>query len=1198
MSTGLTDEEIEALEKQQAPSIGLSDEEINHLEAASKQPQVQGLTDEQMAALEQKSAASIQQETEQPKNIAFTPIFSEDRVKEIAQKRGVDPDSLMNWAGMLGAYIPAGDQMKAITAAANDAGVMASMADDIAIAGFGKKAAVKLIKQFQDNPDAWEQAADDLRQEVEERKSGIRKATELGVGIGTAIASGGATAATRGGTVLKALDMPASLVAGTAGKLTAAPLTALGKIAPNALKPALALGEGVAHGAGGGAALGALGGLAETRGDESLYETGKKVGHGAAEGTIMGAGFGLIGGALQAKKVSNEIAEKFKEANLGKGEVNPTITPDTIKNQLTDKDAIIKDVMEKQASGAFEPPPELKDQVTEKELIKEELTKRGIDLAEYNNALNDVSSYAASGKVESGLKGNIEDIRNFLVQNSNKEFSFSSLYDEAVSMKRTYRDSIASASREVTAANEGADTFAANFARLGDNMQAFSEIGQRLNAPAEVTLSLLSKANQAGKADIMKQMEPLLLGNKDSLSSVIIDAGGSERLQKLLPHLENKPITEATIKEVGKLAGIETSFKDYKAFKAINEFNDRVFSLMKDTYGYKGLERINQEGELYIKQQLKAGDEIPAAWDRELRRLEKEGVNWKKPETLDLENPEVRNLINGLEVTSGQEVRAGEDALNLPLYKKLLGLDGSKGGTVWDIPVKRGSYGQEAGSLMEREREIPTFLREWDPFKLSMSYLNQMATHAATSSIAGEVRALRNLAAVKGDIRSMNTIDTLLTNMRGDKPGSAAAWGDQLMTGINAGLKREAQSDNIARAATAKTLLTVGDMVGTLSSYMHPNLLSGPRAAVQNHLQLVYQLVPEVGFLNGGQLFVRSLGNYMLDAIKGKIGERLKNWGDAPFDRNLQLEHLKKGILESSVSGTVKRGLLLKVDQLNDLSMMMFKHGETFNTYLANAIGEKLIGQMGNKLPNNSFARSIYPGFREGINKALASGDKEAATRLMQEYLVQKTVFRFDRSTQAEAATFMGKLFSSFSKYPTATYGDIRWNLIRKDIGTWDKGYYLTRKYLAPIGLGMMANQLVWEKSGGPDKEDEPMAYTLLGQGGFMNPAQITSVWNILKEGWQGPPALSLGSALVKGSAKVIGDLSDSEKGMDEVNFKPLMNPVATAASIYLPLMNYWNLVGSQLPGLMGEVEGRGTLLNPEGPTYKHPVKRLLNPAD
>jgi hypothetical protein len=199
----------------------------------------------------------------------------------------------------------------------------------------------------------------------------------------------------------------------------------------------------------------------------------------------------------------------------------------------------------------------------------------------------------------------------------------------------------------------------------------------------------------------------------------------------------------------------------------------------------------------------------------------------------------------------------------------------------------------------------------------------------------------------------------------------------------------------------------------------------------------------------------------------------------------------------------------------------------------------------------------------------------------------------------------MGRLFAAFTKYPTATYGDLRWTYIRKDMSKWDKGLYLTKKYLTPIGLGLVANQLAFDSAGGPDmKEDNSwkheLASMLLGQRGFMGPAQILSVWDIASEGWRGPPAISTAYQLAKGTVKTVGSLADDSR--DDMNWKPIGSAAGQAAATYLPLMNFVRLIGSEVPTMwhaftghdidfVGHVVDRGT-------TKQHPMKRLLTPED
>lgn len=1159
---------------------------------------------------------------------------TEDYLAKVAKQRGVPVEDLQGYVAFMGGYRPEigpGDPGFWSDIAKEGAG----MVEDIALSGIGKKLVTKVAKQFQSNPDAWEAAIDDIRQHVEAQKSTGRTIGEMVVGglagVGAPAAAGkGVSALTKG---LKVLDAPTAKAAEFIGKNV------------ERLAPALSKGsQQVLTGAATGAAFGAAGALGQSRGDDDWSDTGTDILKGAGAGAAFG---GLLSGAAaglggEFKKVGKEGAEGAAKAGgetpkIATAEVSPDIDPN--KMILADNEKGFSRIMEEYASGKLEP---TKSQI--KELINssaEELTEKAA-----KQRLRDLSLAEAIAR-ETGLQGEAalkavpefkklrKGFSGYIVEGklTNKNYSSNKLkeaYYQRVGEGRIEEDfsdymklvKLEEGKKAGTLMAEPPPTEDAisNFlSKASANTSRIAEVSGRLGLPVDVWKGQISRELNEGKRLTDKyspEVEKMYLDfRKQGLTR--------ERYGELSDAMQGQDISKAA--EI--LRPLNVSKNEVDALVKINKV---LNSALKDAEkkGFKG-ERLQgvdpttkPENVFYSPQRMKDIPDAIASLNLHMKNLEKAGIDWKNLKAIPENAPkELLDGLKGLEQITGKSFLKKGELNNPKAFNEALNL--------WKLGPKEliGNYEQglttKMSAALRRDDGIPKFLLEDDAIKLVHGYISNLFKTVGTEPYVAKLRYAANVARAKGDAYSEKILDNTIKTMYSSSPGSLSESMSSASKAYEAKLKTILLDPDATDAEKLAANIELGaqDVNRWMGSQMYKNLLASPQSALNNAFQAspLGMTAAEFGMARGTWIWAKALKDFAADLVRlksKKPGEaagvinRIEQWKDLPFDQHMAFrEKVRQGLLDQGPLVNAFRKLGVSLDQLTDYAMVLWRGAEIFNKYIGNAMGENA-AEMYARNPKayqlRHFLTNMSPGYKQELAKLGPKPDQTKVSELFRNYLSDKTLFQYDRLNMSEFSKDMGGILGAFTRFPTEAIGDLRYTYRRGDLTKGQKINYAATKFGGPVALAMLANGIVFgnmadksfmEGVKGPGKPGEDDSYTtnmgrfLLRRQGFLASPHLTSLTNLMDEGYQPPPGISLakglfGSIVDMGKVAMAGD--DADEKMQQAK-KNIIDNVADISSTFVPGANIGTWV--QQAQRLSDLENKEANVHP----FKQMGRKLLD---
>ena len=1221
MQPFLTDEEMSALEKKKAPPAFLSDEEMTALEPKKKPAAPEFLSDEEMNKLETAPEAPL------PERFAGQTV-TEDYLAKVAKQRGVPAEDLQGYVAFMGGYRPEigpGDPGFWSDLAKEGAG----MVEDIALSGIGKKLVTKVAKQFQSNPDAWESAIDDIREHVEAQKSTARTIGEMGVGalagVGVPGAIGkGASALTKG---LKIVDAPTAKAAEFIGK-------SVERLAPGLSKGS----QQVLTGVGTGAAFGAAGALGQSRGDDDWSDTGMDIVKGAGAGAAFGGALSGAAAGLGGEFKKGASGEAIKETpKLATAEVSPDIDP--TKMVLADNERGFSKVMEEYASGKLEPTP---GQI--EELISssaEELTEKAA-----KQRLRDLGLAEAIAR-QTGLEGDaalkavpeFKELRKgftgYLVEGrlTNKKYSSDKLkeaYYQRVGEGRIEEDfqdylrlsKLEEGKKSGKLLAEPPPTeswFSDKLSKLSANTSRFAEVAGRIGLPVDVWKGQISRGLNESKRLADKYSSDLEKMYSDFRSQGLT----RDRYGELADAMQGQDITKAA--EILKPLQVSKNEID-----ALNRIHEMLGSAHDEAVkkGFKG-ERLAgvdpntpSQNVFYSPQRMKDIPDAIASLNLHMKNLEKDGIDWKNLKAIPENSPpELLDGLRGLEQITGKSFLKNGELNNPKAFNEAINL--------WRLGPKEliGNYEQglttKMSAALRRDDGIPKFLLENDAIKLAHGYVSNLFKTVETEPFLAKLRYASNVARSKGDVYSQDILDNAIKTLYSSSPGTLAESISSAGKAYEAKLKTVLLDPDATpgQKLAANAKLGAQDVNRWMGSQMYKNLLASPQSALNNTFQAspFGMTAAEFGMARGSWIWAKALKDFSLDLLRlksKKPGEasgvinRIEQWKDRPFQQQQALrEKIRQGLEDQGPLINALRKVGVSLDQVTDYALVAWNAAETFNKYVGNAMGENA-AEMYSRNPKayqlKNFLTNMSPGYKQELAKLGPKPDQTKVSELFRNYLSDKTLFQYDRINMSEFSKDMGGILGAFTRFPTEAIGDLRYTYRRGDLTPGQKINYTATKFGGPVALALLANGIVFgnmaekdfmEGVKGPGKptDDDAQATNvgryLLRRQGFLASPHLTSLLNIIDEGYQPPPGISLakgflGSIVDMGKVAMAGD--DADEKMQKAK-RNLVDNVADISATFLPGANLG--VWAQQAQRLSDLENREAEVHP----FKQLGRKLLD---
>lgn len=868
------------------------------------------------------------------------------------------------------------------------------------------------------------------------------------------------------------------------------------------------------------------GGLYGLTGSEEGKET-EAAGKGALIGTGLGSGLELFGAALRKlspSKIESQLAEqqaRTGQIDIGKGAEEVAARTEKSENLLDDlifrqKESLSRadiDVLMKEQIGEdsvaryMDPMSEEGSWIRRR--IEGPVTEQSIRGALVDDLLDTRARDFAqdlTGKLPKTGEEALGDIQKFASRQG----------EEATSNR--YRDYLQSKQAEKYLSETGAravdePTFfgkALNF--LSDNQFVFRNIDDRFGTKLEETVRDLNKSFNRSTFALQKFRndydQVFQVARKNGSDDAVV---GTDKLYRAMDSGNLAGLSDAEKQTVGEFTKYFAQVRDF-VNGLVKEKDPRIAPLSIPKH------------ENYVPHMLKSTPELVSALEKKLDQvlLEASQQAGKKISDLSQLNPQqyralattedMKDLIRAVNLFDEKEIAGAAD-----LSSKLKQMMYSREGNV--------ALESAARAALERKGEIPNFLRETNLYKLARRYTDNTLRHLYLRNGIDKLRYQAKSLQKAGADADATYVNNLIRDILGVRKGTAAEA--MLRTRINASRKLDSLIEKYGKDSVRGHALTLvksfPDMLSFTTRQIYPNVLGywNLRAAIQNATSAITKVAPELGGAYGYTTTLRG-AVYTLGNIRRLI-QKAEQLGNVPA------EFVRKG--ERAIAEGVARsaGVQLSRDALEAVGkagMKLYQWVENFNRALALGVGEVMARDLAR---GSNLALGSLRKFPRPVQKAVLDnrGNPEAAAEILGKYLNDTTQYNYNKISMSEFGRTMGPFFSTFSKWPTATVGDILYEM--RDKGVLGSIPRNMEKYIAPFVLLQSLDYLLGERIG--DLESlTPEQKKLLGSAGLSQSAPIGSVAAIAKGEIFTPPFVD---ALVQAFVVPVieGDVGKLEKG-------------------------------------------------------------------
>lgn len=895
-----------------------------------------------------------------------------------------------------------------------------------------------------------------------------------------------------------------------AAQLTVAPVaglpakTALGRIAGNA-------------------AIGATAGAAGSSEGNELQ--------GAESGAVLGGGLGVAGeglGALAKKLgtngVENELAAR-RQVDIGKGQqevAQRTADSEKIledigfgqKTALTNEDI---DKLVNQQLGEENLSKMLDPSTDEGQLMRSKVEKSRpmeVKTIGYENAIkrdladdivdSRITDFAEdlTGKKQKQLPDAINDVEEFAKRQGTE-----------ATLNR-YRDFLGTQQASKYLEESGAKMYnqpnfigkAANF--ISDNQYVLRHIDDKLGTNSEGIVSQLNKdysRSTYALDNFRKQQEQLFQGARKLGTDAEITSN-----PRLYNALDTGNIASLTPNEQETVSKFKQYFDGVLGFsnKLVQEKDPRISPLSIPIQ------------ENYVPHMLKTSPEMLSMIEKKLTAVEPQLQQMGNK--LNLANQDIQDLVNTVKMFNNNEVKTPQE-----LITRVKDLIYSRDGKV--------ALETAARAAQERTGEIPDYLLEKNLYKLADKYTANTLRHLYLRNGIDKLRYEAQKMEKAGADIDATYVQNLIRDIMGVRKGTAAEA--FLQTKIAGMRKLDQMIDQVGKDSVRGGILTaakaIPDMMYALTRQIYPNVLGyfNLRAVLQNATAGFTKLAPELGSRYGYTTTLRS-GMYTI-ANFGRLIQKARQLGNFPA------EFTRKG--EQAVAEGIRRSALYHIpaaalEGMGKAGMALYQKSEEFNRALVLSVGEVMAQDLAKGSPAALGALKRFP---EPVrNFALSNrNNPTAVAEVIGKHLNDTTQYNYNRISLAEFGRTLGPLFSAFSKWPTATAGDMIYNFRNRGIlgGTTRN----VEKYVVPLVLLQALDYIAGERMGDKDSLSDTQKH-IMGSHGLSQSAPIGSASGFLNGQVFTPPAIdALTQALIVPVMK--GNTGSLEQGGASIlkNFAP-----------------------------------------------------------
>lgn len=1008
---------------------------------------------------------------------AETPdMLSDDDFKKIGQKYGVSPEELKSIAPYYDArYAP-----KTFGEALEQGGKSA--------AGFAGRTVGLGVPQFAykklQEPNV-RQAIDELRNIGQKQRSYLDVASEI---------------VTPGGAIGAAAKSTAGRVIGAAatGGVIGTTESEEGKELESAAK---------------GAAIGtALGGTAELIGKLARKYKPSKIDESLVDGQTTQRQFDINEGVKDIDRKTRDSEDLIEQIGFGKKEGLSKPELDLILEQQVGRDKLNKYLNPASEEGSLirnkirdRADGEVTETVVKRQLLDDILERRARDFAE-----------DLTGKRPANYETAMQEIEELASRQGTE--AISNRYKQFVEFQQAERHIEENGIRAL--GQPGFFGKATDF--ISDNQYVLRGIDEKFGSKAEDILRDLNKdfnRSTFAHTEFRKKFDDIFkLARKEGVDDTVVNSS------RVYDALDTGTIKGLTPQEKAVADKFREYFNDIRGFVngKVKEKDPRIAPLsipFRENYVPK---MIKQTPELVVVMEKKLA-EATAELEARLGRKISDLAQLKGDEfSVALQSPAVKDLVDAVQLFDNKAVKDGAE-LSTRLKEMLYSREGN-------IALET-----QARAALERKGVIPDFMLEKNLYKLVRRYTDNTVKHLYLRNNIDKLRYQAQALKKAGADAESAYVKNIVGDLLGIRKGTAAEA--MMQSRIKMLRSVDRMIDKYGKDSVAGGMLTgvkaLPQMMEELTRQIYPNVLGywNIRAVIQNSTQSITKTAPELGTKYGYATILRAAAN--VAGNMNRLTDKAQRMGTVPDEFIRAGERaIAEGIQRSSLYQVPKSAL----EGMGKMGMKAFQWMEKFNRALAVSTGEVMARDLarGSKLAQDSLKK-----FPTNIRKEILNNiqDSEKNSELIGKYLNDATQYNYNRASMSEFGRVMGPFFSTFSKWPTATVGDIVQEFRNK--GAFKGSARAAEKYIAPFLLLQSIDFLMGERSDDKDSLSDRQK-KLIGSGGLSQSAPIGALGGVLKGEIFTPPAAD---AFIQTVVNPIleGDSAKAEKGFGTtvMNFSP-----------------------------------------------------------
>ncbi len=570
-------------------------------------------------------------------------------------------------------------------------------------------------------------------------------------------------------------------------------------------------------------------------------------------------------------------------------------------------------------------------------------------------------------------------------------------------------------------------------------------------------------------------------------------------------------------------AGEALTPQEERAFSGFREFWEQGLGELDELAKKDGVDALAIKERLnYIPAQTKDMSELRNVMQDRLDALVRDAQK-VNPSIMELRDvpPDLYNaLLNSnlehMETIAFLRTLAGESSIRPQDLNKAFtqAFQGPQGSMRLDTIAK---------AALQREGKIPMWARETNLYKLADKWTNNTLRHMYLRKGLDQLRGrLHNLETLAGNKPTNETkyVRNLLADITGIRENTAASMFTNAHQAYTSKMNQLAKrASNPVAKITYETLGTIPNILQGTARNVYPNFLgANPRSLIMNATQTFTKTLPEFGGEYGSLLFFRgamSLGG--LRKLGGHLAE-LERMGLAPRKHVPEAQaYLREG-LSRSMSGAPREALR----KAAEISMKPYEIAEGANRAIAWGASKMMAADLaaGSGAARRSLER--FPtSVRRAVEEAGAQGRWDDAQRIIGEHVINSTQYQYNRASMSEFGRTMGPLFSTFSKWPTATLGQVVEQF--RTNGAVAGGTRLAEQLVAPWALLEAADWAMGMAVPGTENEGSDRQNKLFSKEGFSQAAPIGNLKGIVSGDFFTPP-------VVDTALKAFGGMEDTSK--------------------------------------------------------------------